>query len=130
VESVQAPDGMWHQVLDHPEAWEETSCTAMYAYSIARAVNRGWINATNMAVARKAFAAIARMQVSPAGVVSNICPGTSLNTRLAYYTDQISLPPSTDDRHGPGLVLLAGAELLLEPKAILAAEANPEKVSR
>jgi len=130
VESVQAPDGMWHQVLDHPEAWAETSCTAMYAYSIARAVNRGWINTTNMAVARKAFAAIARMQVSPAGVVSNICPGTSLNTRLAYYTDQISLPPSTDDRHGPGLVLLAGAEILLEPKATLAAEANPEQASR
>jgi rhamnogalacturonyl hydrolase YesR len=119
VEAVQAPDGMWHQVLDHPEVWEETSCTAMYAYSIARAVNRGWINPTNNVVARKAFAAIARLQVSANGSVSNICPGTGLNTNIAYYTNKISLPPSTDDRHGPGLVLLAGAEILLTPKANL-----------
>jgi len=48
VEVVQASDGMWHQVLDHPEVWEETSCTALYAYSIARAVNHGWIDPTNM----------------------------------------------------------------------------------
>ncbi|MGO8836263.1 MAG: glycoside hydrolase family 105 protein [Limisphaerales bacterium] len=116
VEAVQAPDGLWHQVLDRPEVWEETSCTAMFAYSIARAVNRGWIDATNLAVARKAFAAIAQMEVSPAGAISNICPGTSLNTNLAYYTNQISLRPSTDDRHGPGPVMLAGAELLLSSR--------------
>ena len=116
VEAVQAPDGMWHQVLDHPEVWEETSCTAMFAYSIARAVNRGWIDPTNLVVARKAFAAIAQMEVSPTGVVSNICPGTGLNRNIAYYTNQISLRPTTDDRHGPGPVMLAGAELLLSSK--------------
>jgi rhamnogalacturonyl hydrolase YesR len=116
VEAVQAPDGMWHQVLDQPEVWEETSCTAMFAYSIALAVNRGWIDSTNLAVARKAFAAIAHMEVSPAGVVSNICPGTGLNRNIAYYTNQISLRPTTDDRHGPGVVMLAGAELLLSSR--------------
>jgi len=116
VEAVQAPDGMWHQVLDHPEVWEESSCTAMFAYSIARAVNRGWIDPTNMFVARKAFAALAQRQISPAGVLSNTCPGTSLNTDIAYYTNQISLPPATDDRHGPGPVMLAGAEILMAQK--------------
>ncbi|HXI69928.1 MAG TPA: glycoside hydrolase family 88 protein, partial [Verrucomicrobiae bacterium] len=55
LKKVQAPDGMWRQVLDKPELWEETSCTAMFAYGIARAVNRGWIDAANMEVARKAF---------------------------------------------------------------------------
>ncbi len=129
VETVQASDGMWHQVLDHPEVWEETSCTAMYAYSIARAVNHGWIDATNMAVARKAFAAIAQMEVSPTGVVSNICPGTSLNTNIAYYTNKISLPPTTDDRHGPGLVMLAGAEILLAQKTGAVHDGNPTTAS-
>ena len=102
IESVQAPDGRWHQVLDHPEVWEETSCSAMFACSIARAVNRGWIDPTNMAVARRAFAAITQMEVSASGAISNICPGTSLSTSLPYYTNKISLPPSTDDPHGPG----------------------------
>jgi len=129
VESVQAPDGMWHQVLDHPEVWEESSCTAMFAYSIARAVNRGWIDPTNMAVARKAFAAIARMQISPAGVLSNTCPGTGLNTNIAYYTNKISLPPKTDDRHGPGPVMLAGAEILIAQKPHNSAISPPTNLS-
>ena len=44
LKTVQAPTGMWRQVLDEPQTWEETSCTAMFAYGIARAVNRGWID--------------------------------------------------------------------------------------
>ena len=127
VEAVQATDGMWHQVLDHPEVWEETSCTALFAYSIARAVNRGWIDPTNMAVARKAFSAIAQLQVSASGVVSNICPGTSLSNSIAYYTNK--LQPATDDRHGPGPVMLAGAEILLTPKLGIAKAGNSAAIS-
>jgi rhamnogalacturonyl hydrolase YesR len=113
VEAVQAPDGMWHQVLDHPEVWEETSCTALCAYSIARAVNRGWIDPTNMAVARKAFAAIAQLQVDASSRISNICPGTHVDTNLSYYATET---PNYNERHGPGPVMLAGAEILLTPK--------------
>jgi len=127
IASVQAPDGRWHQVLDHPEAWEETSCTAMFAYSIARAVNRGWIDPTNMAVARRAFAAIAQMEVSASGVISNICPGTSLSTSLSYYTNTQS--PKVDDPHGPGPVMLAGAEILLAPKLNIAAAESSATIS-
>jgi rhamnogalacturonyl hydrolase YesR len=126
VESVQAPDGMWHQVLDHPEVWEETSCTALYAYSIARAVNRGWIDPTNMAVARKAFAAIAQLEVSASGAVSNICPGTSLNKTLSYYVNEVR---TNDDRHGPGPVMLAGAEILLAPKLGISPNGNQAAIS-
>jgi rhamnogalacturonyl hydrolase YesR len=112
VESVQDTDGMWHQVLDHPEVWKETSCTAMFAYSIARAVNRGWIDPTNMAFARKAFAGLCNY-VTPGGVVNQVCPGTSLDTNLSYYTT--TQQPTSNDVHGPGPVMLAGAEILLNP---------------
>ena len=30
----QDPSGMWHQVLDHPETFEETSCTAMFTLGL------------------------------------------------------------------------------------------------
>ena len=109
LKKVQAPDGMWRQVLDHPESWEETSCTAMFAYGIARAVNRGWIDATNMVIARHAFAGIAK-NVTPNGEVNSTCQGTNIGRTLDFYLDR-QRPPN--DPHGRGPVMLAGTEILL-----------------
>jgi unsaturated rhamnogalacturonyl hydrolase len=112
VESVEAPSGMWRQVLDNPSLWEETSCTAMFAYSIARAVNRGWIDHTNMDVARRAFTAVCK-NISSSGVISNICTGTSIGDTLSYY---VTRPRANDDQRGVGAVMLAAAEILLDNK--------------
>jgi rhamnogalacturonyl hydrolase YesR len=112
LKKVQAPDGMWRQVLDKPELWEETSCTAMFAYGIARAVNRGWIDATNMVVARRAFAGIAK-QVTPDGAVNGTCEGTGIGDSLDFY---IKRRQPANDSHGRGPVLLAGTEILLAAK--------------
>ncbi len=109
LKKVQALDGMWRQVLDKPELWEETSCTAMFAYGITRAVHRGWIDASNMAVARKAFAGIAK-NVAVDGTVRNTCMGTNISTDLNYYIER---PHPDDDMHGRGPVMLAGTEILL-----------------
>jgi len=106
---LQAPSGMWHQVLDHPELWEETSCTAMFSYSIARAVNRGWIDPSNMAVARRGFAGLCS-NVTPKGIVNGTCEGTGIGTNLQFY---VTRKRPDDDMHGRGPVMLAGAELLL-----------------
>jgi unsaturated rhamnogalacturonyl hydrolase len=108
LKKVQAPSGMWRQVLDKPELWDETSCTAMFAYGIASAVNHGWIDATNMVVARKAFAGIAKI-VTADGVVKGTCEGTNIGKDLAFYAQRHQ---PDDDLHGRGVVLLAGAEIL------------------
>jgi rhamnogalacturonyl hydrolase YesR len=108
LKQVQAPDGMWRQVLDKPELWEETSCTAMFTYSIARAVNRGWIDPSNMVVARRAFAALAK-NVTPEGAVNGTCEGTNIGTDLDFY---INRQRPEDDWHGRGPVMLAGTEIL------------------
>jgi rhamnogalacturonyl hydrolase YesR len=112
LKKVQSPDGMWRQILDKPELWEETSCTAMFAYGIARAVNRGWIDASNMAVARKAFAGIAK-NVTAEGGVNGTCAGTSIGQTLDFY---INRPRPDDDPHGRGPTMLAGTEILLAGK--------------
>ena len=112
LKKVQADDGMWRQVLDKPDLWEETSCTAMFAYGIARAVNRGWIDASNMAVARKAFAGIAK-NVTDDGVVKGTCQGTNIGQDLDFY---VKRPRPDDDLHGRGPVLLAGTEILIAGK--------------
>lgn len=108
LKKVQAPDGLWRQVLDHPELWEETSGTAMFAYSIARAVNRGWIDPANLAVARKAFAGISR-NVRDDGAIVGTCEGTGIGGDLDFY---IKRKQPYDDPHGRGPVLLAGTEIL------------------
>ncbi len=105
---LQAPSGRWRQVLDHPELWEETSCTAMFAYSIARAVRKGWIEPERLTAARRALRGIAE-SMTASGIVNGTCEGTSIGTDLAYY---INRQRPEDDWHGPGPVLLAASELI------------------
>lgn len=109
LKKVQAPDGMWRQVLDHPELWEETSCTAMFTYGIARAVNRGWLAPSYMDMARKAFAGLSK-NVTADGVVNETCEGTSIGKTLEFYKNR---KRPSNDPHGRGPVLLAGTEILL-----------------
>jgi rhamnogalacturonyl hydrolase YesR len=112
LKKVQARDGMWRQVLDKSDLWEETSCTAMFAYGIARAVNRGWIDPDNMLMARRAFAALAK-NVTADGVVKGTCQGTSISMDLNYYVQR---ERPDDDPHGRGPVMLAGVEILSTAK--------------
>jgi len=79
---------------------------------IARAANRGWIDASNMEVARKAFAGIAK-NVTAEGVVKGTCQGTNIGEDLDFYVKRLR---PDDDLHGRGVVLLAGTEILLAGK--------------
>jgi len=108
IKPLQAASGLWHQVLDHPELWEETSCSAMFAYSIARAVRRGWLPKEDLEIAKRAFAGV-RKNISPAGEVLEVCEGTGIGETLEFYATRRR---PIDDHHGPGPVMLAGAELL------------------
>jgi len=108
VKRVQATSGMWRQALDRPDFWEETSCTAMFSYGIARAVNRGWISKGNLKYAKKAFAAL-KTRVGWDGVVIGTCVGTGIGNDLNYYYIRKT---TVDDSHGIGPILLAGSELI------------------
>lgn len=108
VKKVQTRSGLWRQVLNEEKLWEETSCSAMFAYCIARAANRGWISAGNIAVARKGFAGVC-IFITPEGGVNGTCIGGGIGLDLAFYE---SRPRPDNDLHGRGAVLLAGAEIL------------------
>lgn len=109
IKPLQAPSGLWRQVLDHPELWEEMSCTGMFTFSIARAVRRGWIPRENLRIAQKAFAGMMR-NVTEDGQVSETSEGTLIGKDLEYYVNR---KRPLNDMHSPGPVLLAGTELLL-----------------
>jgi unsaturated rhamnogalacturonyl hydrolase len=86
----------------------------MFAYSIARGVNRGWLPASDMAVARKAFAGICAGYITPEGVVNGTCEGTNIGLDVEFYANR---KRPSDDLHGRGVVLLAGTEILNPPAA-------------
>lgn len=103
--------GLWYQVLDHPELnWGvETSCSAMFTYAIARAVNRGWIDKSNMEVVQRAINGLNK-KVSADGAVLGVCRSASIGNDFKYYEDR---PTAIDDQHGRGTMLLALSEYLL-----------------
>src|SRR4029079_13751711 len=47
----QDSSGMWHQLLDKPDSYLESSVTAMFIYTITKAVNEGWINKRYLTIA-------------------------------------------------------------------------------
>lgn len=108
----QSESGLWHQLLNKTDSFLETSCTAMFTFSIARGVNRGWLPQDFAQVARMGWRGILS-KITPNGDVTSICPGTGIAPSLpAYY----SRPQRTDIAMGEGPVLRAGAEILDMPR--------------
>jgi rhamnogalacturonyl hydrolase YesR len=108
VANVQSGSGLWHQMLDRPDSYLETSCTAMFAYSMAKGVNRGWLNAQQYGPTAIAGWCGVVSKISDEGKLSDVCIGTSYADDYIYYYHR----PATDDMHGYGPVLLAGSEMI------------------
>ncbi|MBI5767035.1 MAG: glycoside hydrolase family 88 protein [Verrucomicrobia bacterium] len=105
----QGKDGRWHQLLDRPDSFLETSATALYSFCIARGVNRGWLDGLAHApMAVLAWHAVST-QVNAQGQVENVCVGTGMGFDPAFYYHR---PVSAVAAHGYGPVLLAGAEMI------------------
>ena len=110
----QGRDGRWHQLLDRPDSYLETSATAMFAFAIARGVNRGWLDPLAHApMVILAWNAVTS-QVNEQGQVENVCVGTGMGFDPAFY---YARPVSPVAPHGPGPVLLAGAEMVIMAKS-------------
>ncbi len=104
----QSKSGLWHQVLNRTDSYLETSCTAMFTYSIAKAVNNGWIDKRYMTIAEQGWKGI-KSKVQADGQVQDICIGTGIRDDLIFYYER---PTKLNDIHGLGAVLLAGVEIL------------------
>lgn len=107
--SYQSPQGFWHQLLDRNDSYLETSATAIYAYAIARAINKGYADpkayGPMVALAWNAVAS----KVNDKGQVEGTCVGTGMGFDPAYYYYR---PVSAYAAHGYGPVLLAGSEMI------------------
>ena len=97
----------WHQVLNVPTSWLETSATGMITYGLARGVNEGWLDRSFAADARKGWSAL-QTKVLPDGDLTDVCGSTDTGD-LNFY---LKRPRLQGDLHGFGSYLLAGAEII------------------
>ena len=105
----QDTSGMWHQVLDKPDSYLESSATAMFVYTVAHAVNKGWIPKSYITIAQNGWEGLGR-KVTADGQVQDICIGTNIAEDIRFYYTR---PRETNDTHGLGAFLLAGTEMVL-----------------
>jgi unsaturated rhamnogalacturonyl hydrolase len=109
--ALQDERGMWHQVLTHPDAYPETSCTSMFAYAFARGVQYGWLERPDPYVKAvfKAWEALNRISIDKGGNVHGVCRGSEFSFTPEYYKKELLW--NLNDTHGVGIVLLAGVEV-------------------
>ena len=105
----QSGSGFWHQLLDRDDSYLETSATAIYAFVLARAVNRGWIDPVAYGPAALLAWHAVTTKVNAQGQVEGTCVGTGMGFDPAFYYHR---PTSPFAAHGYGPVMLAGAEVL------------------
>jgi unsaturated rhamnogalacturonyl hydrolase len=105
----QDANGMWHQLIDHPEAWPETSCTGMFAFAMITGVKNGWLDAATYApAARKAWLGLVAY-INLYGDVRDVCEGTNKKNDYQYYLDR---GKKVGDMHGQAPILWCASALL------------------
>ena len=107
--AMQAPDGMWRQILDHPEAWEESSSTGMFSFAMIAGVKSGWLDEkTYGPAARKGWIGLAK-HIDANADITDVCEGTGRKNDLNYYLQRKRI---TGDLHGQAPILWCASALL------------------
>jgi len=105
----QGPDGMWRQLIDHPEAWPESSSSAMFSFAIITGVKHGWLDAPTYApAARRAWIAVTGY-IDQNHDVTQVCQGTNKLNSIDYY---LARKRETGNLHGQAPILWAASALL------------------
>ncbi len=76
--AVQSDDGRWHQVLDDPTTYLETSGTAMFVRGFAEGVNKGWLERGKYTEAINTGWASLTRQIDEEGNIIGIVRGTPI----------------------------------------------------
>lgn len=110
---LQDANGLWHQILDEPDTYPESSVTAMFICAFVRGLRFGWYPFSMQnrvhAAAEKAWNGLCRLAIDRHGDLYGVCRGSGFSFSRAYYR---SLSWNFNDTHGIGIVMLAGVEYL------------------
>jgi len=98
----QSEDGMWHQLINEPESFKETSSTAMFGFAMALGVkNRLLPKKPYTAAYIKAWNSLTEY-LNENGKIREVCVGTGQSEDINYYLNR---PRTTGDFHGQAPML-------------------------
>ena len=103
--------GLWFQVVDkggQAGNWHEVSCSCLYTYAIAKAINKGLLHKSYGRYIERAHEGIIKSLRFEGDdlIVSNVCIGTGVGDYQFY----INRPTVENDLHGMGAFLLMCCE--------------------
>ena len=105
----QDADGLWHQLVDHPEAWPESSCSGMFTFALITGVENGWLDAdTYGPAARKGWLGLVN-HLKKDGNVRDVCPGMGQKQTAAGY---LKAKRGDGDFHGQAPILWCASALI------------------
>lgn len=108
--ALQGENGLWHQVLNMPESYEETSCTAMFLYGLCRGVKTGLLTMEQAGeTIHKAFEGLCRLAIDENGNTRGVCMGSGCGRTPEAYT---GLRTVNNDDHATGIILAAFSEYM------------------
>lgn len=101
-----AETGLWYQLVDQPkdpENWPETSCSCMYTYFTARAVEKGYVPDRYRQMAIRGYEGILKHKLSfdeqGSANLKDVTQGTMVRIDCEYYLHR---PRRVNDLHGLG----------------------------
>jgi rhamnogalacturonyl hydrolase YesR len=117
----QGSDGLWRELIDHPNAWPETSSSAMFTFAFVSGVRHGWLDADVYGpAARRAWLGLV-LYLDRDGNLGNVCTGTgkwqpSMGDGVAYYLGRPRLSgdgfATYEELHGLAPMLWTAAAFL------------------
>ena len=99
---------MWRQLIDRPEAWKETSGTAMFGFAMALGVRCGILTDPAYRTAyRNCWTELAGY-MDMEGNLTKVCVGTGQSKDAAYY---LARPTVIGDLHGQAALMWFASEM-------------------
>lgn len=108
LKKYQSPSGLWRQLVDKEQAWDETSCTGMFTYAMILGVKHGWLDDSYGEVARRGWIGLCS-KLDENGSLRDVCVGTNQKDDMQFYLDR---PRATGDLHGQAPLLWCASALL------------------
>lgn len=105
----QDQDGLWHQLLDNPDSFTESSSSGMFTYCILKGVNKKWLDSKYIKYGIKGWEGL-QTKVNSNYQITDVCPPSDMSEDPSYYLE--NRKGVLHDQHGIGPFILAGSEIL------------------
>tara|TARA_R110002096_G_scaffold16106_11_gene55025 strand:+ start:12184 stop:13173 length:990 start_codon:yes stop_codon:yes gene_type:complete len=108
----QDAEGMWHQVIDHPESYAEFTGTCMITYAMLHGLRNGWLDrATYEPIVDRAWNAIKTRIALDGESLTNVCESTGKQKSLEAYFQRRAI--NGRDQRGGAMALMVSTERAL-----------------